>query len=111
MDTTQDTLLQVENVYLTTLIKLLKNGTLPNKEGKAITKEFLALRPFTDMKDMRDKFKAFTDEHRDFLPMYVTFLHHEDVHTSGGLLNQMKDLLNNKKIDEALALVTPNHDS
>ena len=107
MDVTQDTLLQVENIYLTTLIKLVKNNTIPVKEGKKITREFLALRPFQDMADMRAKFKAFTDEHTEFLPMYVTFMHHEEIHNTGGLLSQMKDLISNKKIDEALALVAP----
>lgn len=107
MDVTQDTLFQVEKVYLTTLIKLVKNRVIPVKEGKKITREFLALRPFADMADMRAKFKQFSNEHSEFLPMYVTFMHHEEAHQTGGLLSQMKDLINSKKIDEALALIAP----
>lgn len=95
----------VETDYLKLLSQYLKTGKISLPEAKEVTKEFLSLLPFVDIKDLQAKLKSFTEKHPEFNQVYITFLKKEDLEKTAELVGKMKVLVKENKIDEALNLI------
>ena len=95
----------IETDFLKIIISLLKSGQLSIDEAKKIVREFLGLLPFVNMGDLHDKLKAFTSNHQEFSSVYITLLKLRDEEKAMELVTDMKQLIKDNKIDEALALV------
>lgn len=95
----------VETDYLKLLSQYLKTGKIKLSEAKEVTKEFLALLPFADKLDLQMKIKTFTEKHPEFNQVYITFLKKEDLEKTAELIEKMRVLIKENKIDEALNLI------
>ena len=95
----------VETEYLKLLSHYLKTGKITLPDAKEATREFLAFLPFTDFSDMQYKLKSFTDSHPYFQEIYITFLNNQEAKNTAKVINQMKSLIKENKVDEALNLV------
>lgn len=105
MEANEEVIFQMENSFLLTLIDLLKKNGIEYDQAKKITGEFLALKPFTTVEDLKTKMGTFTDTYPQFKPAYIVVMQHEETHKTGVLLSQMKEHLANNDIDKALQLV------
>ncbi len=106
MQATEAVIFQMENAFLLTLINLLKKNEIKYDDAKRITTEFLALRPFTTIEDLKTKMGPFTDTYPQFKQSYIVVMQHEETEKTGALLSQMKEHMANNDIDKALQLVT-----
>lgn len=100
---------EIKNIVETDFLKLLsiylKTGKIKLLEAKEVTKEFLALLPFTNKVDLQAKLKSFTEKHPEFNQVYITFLQKEDLEKTADLIGKMKVLIRENKIDEAVDLI------
>ncbi len=95
----------LETEFLKILINDLKFGKIKLPEAKTVTKEFLALLPFTNKDELNTKLKAFIDKHSEFKMVYLTLLKINEEQKTNDLVMKMRILIKQNKIDEALKLV------
>lgn len=94
----------VETDFLKVIVKVLNDGTLTLEQAQAVTREFLALAPFTDKDDLDKKVQAFIEKYSDFKPVHLAFLQYDEKKKTDELLAQMRQLVKENKIEEALLL-------
>src|SRR3989344_3413055 len=94
----------IEIEYLERLSSLLKSGEIDVDKARKISKEFLLLLPFESLDDIKSKIGGFLAENMKFENLRIILLKNiEEVKTSN-VLEKMKTLLKNNKIDEAINL-------
>lgn len=105
MDEIQSVIEKTELDFLDKLVIFLRNGTISFEDGKTLTREFLAMTPFTSEEDLQDKIKQFIAVHRNFEGIYITLLNFHEQSKTQELLKRMQEHIKDNKIDEALQLV------
>jgi hypothetical protein len=98
---------QLDDNFLQILIDILKNGIMAVEPARAITREYLALKPFPTFQDLKTKIKDFVTKHNEFAKINIFILQKEEDEKTQGLLTKMKDLMNQNRVEEALNLVKP----
>lgn len=96
---------QLEYLFLRVIISGMKNNTLPIPQAKQLTKEFLAIEPFSSPEDAHGKIDQFASTHQGFtlLKEYADVYYNED--QLDDKLEVMRKHLKENNIDEALSVI------
>ena len=94
----------MEIKYLELLSSLLKSGEIDVDKAREISQEFFLLLPFENFDDIKNKIERFLVKNKEFENLRIILLKNiEEVKTSN-VLEKMRTLLKNNKIDEAISL-------
>jgi hypothetical protein len=95
---------KTEIAFLNAIVDMLEKGELELEKAQQVSQQFLALLPFNDDADMDAKLKTFVEEHNEFKGVYVSFMRYEDDKKKQALVHNMRALMKEGKIEEALQL-------
>lgn len=95
---------KVENDYLLLIATLLRTGEIDFATAKKSAQEMLTLLPFTTYEDMQTKLKQFTEKYKTLRKLYISFLKDLEQDKTNHLIERMRGLMKDNKIDEALQL-------
>lgn len=98
----QNLIKSIEKEFLKIIIDNLRNGTLKLSEAKENAKSFLDLLPFASFEDIKKKIGNFVLKYPLYQKIYLSVLNIEEEVKTQSLLNRMRSLLKENKIDEAL---------
>lgn len=97
---------QIERDFLLQIIELLKEGNFSTQMAQSKAKEFLTLLPFNSIDDLKQKMNTFCKKNPELDMLEVNVLRYDEETKTADLLERMQQFLKEKKVDEALALVT-----
>lgn len=61
---------KVEDIFLQTIVTLLKNGTINSSQAQSLAQEYMFLKPYKSNSDLLDKLRNYSDKHASFSAMY-----------------------------------------
>jgi hypothetical protein len=95
----------VEKTLLNEIVEKLKTKEITVEESQKTAKDFLALLPPTDQKDLLTKLYELSRKHpKEGLPVYLKYAEPEFVKERDSTLEKLAGLIHEGKIDEALAV-------
>src|SRR6187401_3290097 len=95
---------RIEIEYLRVIADLLQKDELTVEVAKQSANDFLALLPFNDFADMEAKLKNFIDKYPQLVNLEVILLQSKEDTKTKVLLEKMRDLMKNNKVNEAIQL-------
>jgi hypothetical protein len=100
MELTVDIVKKIDVQYLRLLSSLLKTGQMKAAEAKKNARAFLELIPFNTFDEMKQKITSFTTIHPQFNALNITIMQIEEEHKTKGVLDKMRALMQQNKVDE-----------
>lgn len=94
----------VEQELLNTIIANLDQATITVEEAQAVAKEFLALLPLQDQKDLLEKLYKLSQDHTETKGMYLKYAKPIEEEERQKKLALMSEHIKNGQIEHALAV-------
>ena len=103
-DAMQAVTTQIENELLDIITQNLEHEKMTVEEAQAIAKEFLALLPLQDKKDLLDKLNKLSHDHGETKGLYLKYVKPYEEEERQRKLALMSEHIKNGQIEHALAV-------
>lgn len=107
MQLSEELIKEFELEYLHIIIKLLESGEITVDEAKASAVYYLTLLPYTDMNNLQTKTTGFIEKYPWTAKLNIFLMNKLETHKTKDVLEKMRTLMNDNKIDEALQVAKP----
>ncbi len=104
MQLSDEFLKDIELQYLRLVTDALKNGEMDIDTAKASAQEFLNLLPFANLDDMKVKFQRYCIKYPSIAGLTVYIMQQMEESKTNEVLEKMRTLMKDNKIDDALKL-------